>query len=204
MAETNPNARLEAFSDGVFAFALTLLIVDIKIPSTTRIDTTNDFWMALSRMTPAIYAFLLSFFVILITWVNHHANLKLVNKTSASFMYANGLLLLTVVFIPFPTALLGEHLFTDHSSPAVVLYDFVLVCQALCWIFMTNVALRNRLAKDERTHSTIREHRLFGFVALGIYSACAITAFWFPLTIAIVTALIWTVWLIVSIRTKIK
>jgi len=107
MAE-NPNARLEAFCDGVFAIALTLLIIDIGIPATIEINNTAEFWTALKNILPSIFAFLLSFIVIFITWVNHHASLKLVARTSPSFIYANGLLLLTVVFIPFPTALLGE------------------------------------------------------------------------------------------------
>lgn len=202
MAETNPNARLEAFSDGVFAFALTLLIVDIKIPSSARIETTNDFWLALSHIIPSVYAFLLSFFIILITWVNHHGHVKLLNKTSASFIYANGLLLLTVVFIPFPTALLGDYLFTDHSSPAVVLYNVVLALQAISWIFVSRVALKNQLARNEKSALTILEHAKYGYLALTIYSLCAIVAFWFPLAIAITTTLIWIFWLIVSIRTK--
>ena len=77
MAETNPNSRLEAFCDGVFAIALTLLIIDIKIPSTTEIHTNAEFWLALKHMLPSIFAFILSFVIILISWVNHHASLKI-------------------------------------------------------------------------------------------------------------------------------
>ena len=120
MAEENVNSRLEAFCDGVFAIALTLLIIDIKIPPSVKIETTSDFWLALKHVVPSLFAFILSFIIILITWVNHHASLKLVNKSSPSFIFANGFLLLTVVFLPFPTALLGEYLLTDHSAPAVV------------------------------------------------------------------------------------
>ena len=117
MAEANPNSRLEAFCDGVFAIALTLLIIDIKIPSTEKINTTSDFWLALKHIAPSVLAFVLSFIIILITWVNHHASLKLVNKSSPSFIYANGFMLLTVVFIPFPTSLMGEYILTDHAAP---------------------------------------------------------------------------------------
>jgi uncharacterized membrane protein len=70
MTETSPNSRLEAFCDGVFAIALTLLIIDIKIPSTAVIHDTTDFWLALKHIAPSICAFLLSFTIILITWVN--------------------------------------------------------------------------------------------------------------------------------------
>lgn len=133
MAEPNPNSRLEAFCDGVFAIALTLLIIDIKVPSTREINSTAEFWLALKHIAPSIFAFVLSFTIILITWVNHHASLKLINNSSPSFIYANGFLLLTVVFIPFPTSLLGEYIVTDHAAPAVILYNSTLVVQALGW-----------------------------------------------------------------------
>src|SRR5258706_3149949 len=100
MAETNHTSRLEAFCDGVFAIALTLLIIDIKLPSSESITSTAEFWLALTHIAPAIFAFVLSFIVILITWVNHHNAVKLVNKSCGSFIYANGFLLLTVVFMP--------------------------------------------------------------------------------------------------------
>ena len=83
MAESNPNARLEAFCDGVFSVALTLLIIDIRLPATTAIRTTSDLWLALRELLPSIFAFLLSFAIIFILWTNHHATLKLVDKTSS-------------------------------------------------------------------------------------------------------------------------
>src|SRR5262249_52409356 len=145
MTEDRPNSRLEAFCDGVFAIALTLLVIDIKIPSTKTINNTADFWIALKNMIPSISAFILSFIIILITWVNHHNSLKLVNRSSAAFNYSNGLLLLSVVFVPFPTSLLGEYLLTDHSAPAVILYNFTLAVQAFGWILVSTTAIRNKL-----------------------------------------------------------
>src|SRR5437773_1721904 len=97
MEETNLNTRIEAFSDGVFAIALTLLIIDIKLPANVAIHSNADFWLALNDIAPSIFAFILSFTIIYITWVNHHNSFKLVNKSSPSSIYANGLLLLTVV-----------------------------------------------------------------------------------------------------------
>ena len=202
MAEVNPNSRLEAFCDGVFAIALTLLIIDIKIPSTEIINNTSDFWLALKHIAPSIFAFLLSFAIILISWVNHHNSLKLVNKSSPSFIYANGFLLLTVVFIPFPTSLIGEYLFTDHLAPAVILYDALLAFQAIGWILLTRTALKNQLTKNEKSALVIRENGKYGYFAFAVYILCAIIAFWFPLTITIVTALIWIFWLIWGINIK--
>src|SRR3954467_12717799 len=105
MSVQHATARLEAFCDGVFAIALTLLVIDLRLDAPDDIGSTRDFWKALQHLAPTLVAFLLSFVVVFIAWVNHHAALKLVNKSSAAFIYANGLLLLTVVFIPFPTAL---------------------------------------------------------------------------------------------------
>lgn len=87
---THPNARLEALCDGVFAIAMTLLILDVRLPSTDATTNTTELWRALRHLTPSVFAFILSFGVILITWVNHHAVLRLVNNTSVAFMYANG------------------------------------------------------------------------------------------------------------------
>ena len=202
MAEDNVNSRLEAFCDGVFAIALTLLIIDIKIPSSVPIETTNDLWLALKHTVPSIFAFVLSFTVILITWVNHHAGLKLVNKSTPSFIYANGFLLLTVVFVPFPTSLLGDFLLTDHAAPAVVLYDSVLAFQAIGWILLTRAALQNKLARSEEAALTIAQNCKYGYFAMAVYLLCAVIAFWFPLTIAVITAFIWVLWLIWGISMK--
>jgi TMEM175 potassium channel family protein len=202
MADTHTNARLEAFCDGVFAIAMTLLIIDVKIPSSERIADTSELWRALQRVTPSVFAFVLSFGIILITWVNHHAMLRLVNKSSASFIYANGFLLLTVVFIPFPTALLGAFLLTDHAAPAVVLYDAVLAVQAIGWILLSGAALKNRLTRDEPSTATMREGNRNGYFAFAFYGLLSVAALWFPIAIATVTTASWVFWLILGVRMK--
>lgn len=202
MSEANHTSRLEAFCDGVFAIALTLLIIDIKIPSTVEINSNSEFWQALKHITPSILAFLLSFIVILITWVNHHNSLKQVNKISSSFVYANGFMLLTVVFIPFPTSLIGEHILTDHAAPAVILYDSTLALQAASWILVTSASLKDGLAKNEKLVISIHQNRQFGYFAFILYSLFAILAIWFPFAIAIITIATWLFWLIWGIRLK--
>ena len=90
---SNPNTRLEAFSDGVFAIALTLLVIELKVP-VNNIESSTDLWMGLRHMLPEIFAFVLSFAIVLITWVNHHNSIKLIAKSSPQFIYSNGVLLL--------------------------------------------------------------------------------------------------------------
>ena len=148
MNDRNANARLEALSDGVLAIAMTLLVIEIRAPDPESIHTANDPWGALRHAMPTIGAFLLSFTIIFITWVNHHAAIRSIPRTSAAFLFANGFMLLTVAFIPFPTALLGEFILTDHAAPAVELYSAVLAAQALSWILFTSATLRRGLARD--------------------------------------------------------
>ena len=200
MPDPHPNTRLEAFCDGVFAIALTLLIIDIKIPASEGIGTTRELWVALRHLGPSIFAFVLSFAIILITWVNHHRFFRLVNNSSGSFVYANGFLLLTVVFMPFPTGLVGEYLLTDRVAPAVIIYNSVTALQAVGWILVTGAALRSRLAKDEKSAVLVRHSRRNGYFALVVYSLLALIAVWFPLAIAVVTTMLWAYWLTFSLR----
>lgn len=203
MAESNTNSRLEAFCDGVFGIALTLLIIEIHIPSSVTINTTNDLWLAFQHLLPSVFAFLLSFIIIFISWVNHHGTLKLINKSSPGFIYANGFLLLTIVIMPFPTALLSEYLFTDHAAPAVVLYAAINVLNAIAWILLFHAALKpNPLTKNEKATLTTRTSQRSSYWALGIYVLCVILAFGFPQVVAFLLGAIWIFWLIYGISVK--
>lgn len=199
--EGTSNSRLEAFCDGVFGIALTLLIIDIRLPD-TPIASVPELWRALGDLVPSALAFLLSFAVILVTWVNHHAALRLVRGSSASFIYANGFLLLTVVCVPFPTSLLGRFIGTDHAAPAVVIYNAALVAQAAGWWLTMSAALSNDLGAHHTAVAMLREYRSRSIGAMGLYGALAVVAIWLPVTSATVTTLTWVFWLILGMRAK--
>jgi uncharacterized membrane protein len=200
MSEINPNARLEVFCDGVFAIALTLLIIDIKIPKTAEINSTRELWHALKGILPSILAFVLSFSIILITWVNHHNAFKLASKSSTAFIYANGLLLLSVVFIPFPTSLIGEYILTDHAAPAVILYNLVLILQSLGWALICTAGLAGNLGKSEKANKEVRKNRRYAYYSVVGYSILAVLSVWFPVSVVIFTVLLWIVWLVIGIN----
>ena len=111
-------------------------------------------------------------------------------------------MLLTVVFIPFPSSLMGEYILTDHAAPAVVLYNSTLALQAISWILVTSAAIKHRLGKNEKSILTVHSNRKFGYFAFILYSLCAIVALWFPFTIAVFTTFTWIFWLIWGIRLK--
>jgi uncharacterized membrane protein len=194
------NQRLEAFCDGVFAIALTLLIIEVRSPEAHTTHDAAALWSALTQLGPVVFAFLLSFAVILITWINHHNTLKLVHRTSAAFMYANGVLLLGVVCIPFTTSLLGDFILTDAAAPAVALYDGLLALQALGWVAVTEAALRNELVGDAPAVEELQKRRNNGYGAMGLYAVLAVLALWLPQVAAVLTAATWIVWLALSLR----
>jgi TMEM175 potassium channel family protein len=199
----HPNARLEAFCDGVFAIAITLLVIDIKAPHLPAAATPAEMWEALKHILPSVYAFVLSFGIILITWVNHHQAMKAVSKSSMPFVYANGFMLLTVAFMPFPTSLLGDSLFTDHASPAVILYSLTHVMQAFAWTLFCRTSYQPVFLGVHPSDRAIavRAERM-SYAAMAFYSGCAVAAIWVPHVIAGAITMIWIVWLVYGIRIR--
>ena len=133
-------ARLEAFSDGVFAIAITILALELRVPQLQEI-TSGNLITAVLHEWPSYFAFVLSFTSILIMWINHHARLALVERIDGLLMFGNGLLLMTIVALSYPTALVGEYLTTPAGEAAVATYGLVVLGMCAAWnIFL--LALR--------------------------------------------------------------
>src|SRR6266566_22821 len=101
--------RLEAFSDGVFAIAITLLVLDLAVPARNRSEP-GGLAAALGHQWPSYFAYLVSFLIIGIIWVNHHTVFDTVRLVDRPVLFANLALLLVVSALPFPTRLLAEYL----------------------------------------------------------------------------------------------
>src|SRR5258708_12709042 len=103
--------RLEAFSDGVFAIAITLLALELKVPSIPPAGATSAaLGKALLQLWPSYFALVTSFFTILIMWIHHHAILPNVHRPDSRLHSTTGFLLLLITFVPYPTSLLPPHL----------------------------------------------------------------------------------------------
>ena len=123
--------RLEAFSDGIFAVAITLLVLDVRIPAGVDYKDIND---ALLLLLPKILSYLLSFLVIGVYWAYHHFSLTRIKKIDGTLLFLNLLTLLLVTFMPFPTILIGEYPFT--TTPLVI-YGLCLLasnCIGFLWV----------------------------------------------------------------------
>lgn len=121
MHEENETARIEAFSDGVFAIAMTLLVLEIKVPSHEAVAG-HGLLRSLAALWPAYLAFITSFVTVLVIWVQHHWIFTQFRKSDHPLLYWNGLLLLAVTFVPFPTGLLAEYLLHPEAKVAASLY----------------------------------------------------------------------------------
>jgi len=197
------NARIEAFSDGVFAIAITLLVLELKVPPVASILSMRDLWFALYHLWPSYFAFTLSFGILLVSWVNHHYLFNILDKSSRHFLYANGFLLFTITFMPFPTALLAQYISTDYAKPAIALYCFGGVINSIGWNLLLHTIIKpQKLIRSEvniKLFNKIKRSTQYGFV---IYSIATIISFWFPIIALIINLLLWIVWITLSITEK--
>jgi uncharacterized membrane protein len=146
IVEAKETGRIEAFSDGVFAIAVTLLVLELKVPQLAEDAGSAELWSALLGRWPSYAAYLVSFMTILIVWVNHHRLFTIIQRSDSRFLFLNGLLLLVVTTIPFPTALLAEFLQRPSASVACAIYCGTFVMLALAFnAFWRYAAYRNRL-----------------------------------------------------------
>jgi uncharacterized membrane protein len=203
MTENKSLARLEMFSDGVFAIAITLLILEIKVPPIDSIHSVKDLVNALVHLWPSFFAFLYSFGGILIQWIIHHNTVNHLDKTSRPFLYANGFLLLTTVFFPFPTALLAEYINTDYAMPAIVFYGMASVANSLAWfLFIRSICKPRRLFNDTFSHEQYKKLKTSNRFAVVIYSSTTILAIWLPYIALTISVAVWMLWIWLSLNEK--
>jgi uncharacterized membrane protein len=199
LVEEKETGRLEAFSDGVFAIAITLLVLELKVQHLPEGGAGGALAAALVQQWPSYLAFVSSFFTILIMWANHHAIFRLVRKTDAEFLYANGFLLLLVTVVPFPTALLAEYLTKPGASVAAAVYAGTFVVAGLAYNVLWRSAIRDRrLLRSGVREETIREMTRRYRVGVPMYLAATVAAFVsVSVTIAICVGL-WVFWIVTS------
>jgi uncharacterized membrane protein len=174
--EARDTARIEAFSDGVFAIAITLLVLTIKVPRPSDLGA-RGLGPALLALWPHYLAFVTSFATILAMWVNHHRIFTFVRASDHFLLYWNGLLLLLITFLPFPTALLAEYLAHTEEKVAGAAFAGTLVAIALVFQGMWRYVAKNgRLLAEEidpvDVEQITRQHR---YAPIGYLAALAVS-----------------------------
>lgn len=187
--------RIETFSDGVFCIAVTLLSIEIGVD--LHGDITNaGLRHALVAKWPICLAYVISFINVLLAWIGHHGLFKMLHKTDNTIMISNGLLLMLVALVPFPTKTLGEFLLTGGFKAAVIFYTayFVLISLAfrLLWYAATRKAgILIHDITDSQIKQTTRNENI-GLFCNTIILGVALINPWLALTFSFA---MWVYWL---------
>lgn len=174
--------RLEAFSDGVFAIAATLLVLEFGIAHH------GDVGRQLVELWPAYLSYVTSFVTIGIIWMNHHHTVSLMGRTDRTMLFINNLLLLTIAFLPFPTKLVGDYLHHGGEESAVLAYAGTLVVMATLHQVWWQYARRNRrLIADDVPESALRAVDRAYAPGIALYGLVFGVAFASPLAAVLIT-----------------
>jgi uncharacterized membrane protein len=132
-------ARLETFSDGVFAIAITLLVLLFDVPDLSEGGSLGH---VLAHQWPSYASYVVSFVTIGIIWVNHHTLFRHIARVDRVFLFINVLFLMCVAFIPYPTSVISKYVRTDDASAAAVMYGLSLTATAICFNALWQYAAR--------------------------------------------------------------
>ena len=178
-------SRLEAFSDGVLAIIITIMVLELKVPH-------GDAWADLAKLAPVFLSYVLSFVNVGIYWNNHHHMLHAVKRVSAGVLWANMHLLFWLSLMPFTTGWMGE----NHFAPLpVAVYAFDLLLCAVAYVVLQQQIIR--LHGEESVLRKAVGADTKGKVSLAAYVAAIPIALlgnpWFAGALLIAVALIWFV-----------
>ena len=176
--------RLEAFSDGVLAIIITIMVLELKVPHGTEIAD-------LQPLFPVFVSYLLSFVYIGIYWNNHHHMLHAASKVTGGILWANQHLLFWLSLVPFVTAWMGENHF---AATPVALYGVILF-MAACAYFILARALASHHGPESRIARAIGED-FKGKISVAIYAVAILLAFYLPAAAGVLYALVAIMWLV--------
>ncbi|HEV8287216.1 MAG TPA: TMEM175 family protein [Chitinophagaceae bacterium] len=186
--------RIETFSDGVFCIAVTLLSIEIGVEVKNN-ATNSDLFYSLLEKWPICLAYVISFVNVLLAWIGHHSLFKQLHKTNNFVMITNGLLLMLVALVPFPTKTLGLFLQTGALKTAVVFYTAYFVLISVAFRFLWHAATRNRdLLIHGVTESQIKQttrNENIGLICNVIILAVAFVNPWIALALSFAMWIYW-------------
>jgi uncharacterized membrane protein len=177
--------RLEAFSDGVVAILITIMVLELRLPSGAD-------WTALRSLGPTLSAYVLSFVYLGIYWNNHHHLFHVVEHVTGGILWANLHLLFWLSLVPFATNWMGDH--PEGALPTAV-YGIVMVCAAIAYDILVRVIIHAQGAHSKLREAVGRDFK--GTASTALYAAAIVSAlFWrreLSWAIYVFVALIWFV-----------
>ena len=182
--------RLEAFSDGVIAIIITVMVLEMHAPHSADLS-------ALKPLLPVFLSYVMSYVYLGIYWSNHHHLFQLVKRVSGPILWANLHLLFWLSLVPFVTGWMGENSFRPLP---VMLYGIVLLCAAIAYYILTLALLRQH-GRDSLLAQAIK-YGLKERISIALYVMGIVVAIWFPLLVQGVFALVAIIWLVPDRRVE--
>jgi uncharacterized membrane protein len=177
--------RLEAFSDGVLAIIITIMVLEIKVPHSSD-------WGELLKLWPVFSSYLLSFVYVAIYWGNHHHLLHTVRRVNSGIIWTNMLLLFFLSLVPMATAWMGENHFETNT---VVVYAIVLALAGMAFFALQQVIARSQ-KHDDKLMAAMEKVRIKGIASQLAYLAAIPIAFWQPSISLFLFAVVAVVWVV--------
>ena len=160
-----------------------------------ELATNRSLLAGLGRLWPSFAAFVLSFFVVLLIWINHHELFRMVQRTDRLLFMSNGALLLTVTFVPFPTAILARYFGTPAANTVVVLYCATfLVASIFHNLLFESVAHNRRLLHADISNQEIARIRRSYHLGLVVYALSVVVAIWSAIGGLVIASSLWLRW----------
>jgi uncharacterized membrane protein len=177
--------RLEAFSDGVLAIIITIMVLEIKVPHGTD-------WNELIKLLPVFFSYVISFLLVGIYWGNHHHLLHTLKQVNSNIILANLNLLFWLSLVPFATGWMGENHFAPNT---IIVYSTLLICCGLSYGVLQNLIIKSGLAQKEFTDALKKQNRKV-LISFSADLAAIPFAFVNPVISAVLLTLQSLIWLI--------
>jgi uncharacterized membrane protein len=174
-----PKTRLEAFSDCIIAFAITLLILEIHIPDLGSNVDNDGILSAIYALLPNFAVYVISFIVCTVWWISHHTFIHDLHSVDRRLLWANSLFLLLIAFIPFPTGLLGHH---PGQPVATAFYGLVCMFTGFSfWLMRSYASVHSGLMKPELDRGLLLRRVRISLPSPVLYLAGAMISLLYPI-----------------------
>ncbi len=192
-------ARLEAFSDGIFGVAITLLAIEIGIKEYEGASNEN-LWQKIIDNWAEYFTYFNSFATVLLIWMGHHKIFNRIWKANHWVILLNGLVLLFVVLFPFPTKTVGAFIDTDAVNTAVAFYAGFTGVIVLCMLLLNLGIINNPkiITNPDKSLPWFKNQIKQQIMAIFVYAIATIVAFYSPAIALAITFLMWVFWAIVT------
>ncbi len=166
--------RIEAFSDGIIAIIITIMVFDLKVPEIAGGINAGNVWKVLSMLLPKFVSYLISFVILAIMWINHHQMFHHIKRATVTLLWLNNLLLFLMSLIPFSTNFIGANPFLPEAE---LFYGLIFFMNALCFWLLRNYAINAKLVSENISARTKQRIMIKNILSIMVYLFAAFSGY---------------------------